>query len=199
MGDRWALARIELDVETGSSLLLTGDNGAGKTTLLKVVATLLRPTLGVLELLGARVIWAPSDVRTRLGLMSHASHLYEAQSGRESLRFAAGVAGGASAKRLDELLDRVGLTAHADRQVRTYSAGMKRRLMMARLMLKQPEVVLLDEPWSQLDLDAAQLMDTMIGDLQRAGATLLLATHDVEHAQTLCQARVRLAHGRRVE
>ena len=200
LGERWALARLDLEVEAGSSLLLMGDNGAGKTTLLKVMATLLQPTAGRLELFGALVTrGTAAEVRARVGLMSHATHLYDAQTGRESLRFAAAAMGRARAPRIEALLDWVGLTAHAERPVRTYSAGMKRRLMMARLMLKQPTIALLDEPWSELDSEATALLDAMVRDLHNAGATVIIATHDVEHARSLCQASVRLQRGRRVD
>ena len=199
MGERWVLSRLSLEVAQGASVLLCGDNGAGKTTLLKVVATLLQPTFGRLELFGLPARDASLELRGRLGLMTHASHLYDSQTGRENLRFVARLAGRLPGASVDGLLERVGLAAHADRPVRGYSAGMKRRLMMARLMVKEPELVLLDEPWGQLDAVAVDLMDDVIRGLQAAGATLVIATHDIERATALCNMRVRLAHGRRVE
>lgn len=199
IGSRWVLARVSLEVDSGSTVLLTGDNGAGKTTLLKVLATLWRPTYGSLELFGRPVRGPSAEVRARLGLMTHQTYLYDGQTGRENLRFAAGVAGDGLPARIDEALERVGLTVHADRAVRGYSAGMKRRLMMAQLLLKQPELVLLDEPWGQLDAGAISLMDEMIRTMHRQGATLVIATHDVERALPLCDTRLRLAQGRRVE
>ena len=199
MGERWVLSRLSLEVAQGASVLLCGDNGAGKTTLLKVVATLLQPTFGRLELFGVQARGASLELRGRLGLMTHASHLYDSQTGRENLRFVARLAGRLPSVGVDSLLERVGLAAHADRPVRGYSAGMKRRLMMARLMVKEPELVLLDEPWGQLDAGAVDLMDEVIRGLQAAGATLIIATHDIERATALCNVRVRLAHGRRVE
>jgi heme exporter protein A len=198
-GNRWVLARLSFDIEPGSAVLLTGDNGAGKTTLLKIISTLLKPTFGRVELFGAPIKGTSPDARARLGLMTHSTHLYDAQSGRENLRFAARMAGVSAAAEIDGVLDRVGLATHADRPVRGYSAGMKRRLMMARLLLKQPELVLLDEPWGQLDAGAIELMDDMIRNLRAAGATVVVATHDIERALPLCSVRVRLAHGRRVD
>ena len=130
--------------------------------------------------------------------MTHASHLYDAQSSRENLRFVARMAGDGALGRIDDVLDEVGLAGHADRPVRGFSAGMKRRLMMARLLFKKPELVLLDEPWGQLDAGAMDLMDDMVRTLRDGGSTLVIATHDVDRATPLCDTRLRLAHGRRV-
>lgn len=198
MGNRWVLARLSFDVARGAAVLLTGDNGAGKTTLLKVVSTLLKPTFGRVHLFGEPARAGSPELRARLGLMTHASHLYDVETGRENLRFIARVAGDGLVKRIDAVLDEVGLLQHADRPVRTYSAGMKRRLMMARLLLKNPELVLLDEPWGQLDAGAMSLMDDMIRSMRARGTTLVIATHDIERAEPLCDSRLRLAKGRRV-
>ena len=198
LGNRWVLARLSLQVPAGSSVLLTGDNGAGKTTLLKVVSTLLKPTYGHVELFGQSARANLAELRRRIGLMTHASHLYDSQSGRENLRFMARMEGDGALARLEDVLTRVGLSQHADRPVRGYSAGMKRRLMMARLWLKSPELVLLDEPWGQLDAGAISLMDDLIREMHQRGATLVIATHDVDHGRALCDHKLRLAHGRQV-
>ena len=199
IGPRWILSRLSYEVAPGSAVLLTGDNGAGKTSLLKVLSTLWKPTFGALHLFGEPVKGSTQEARARIGLMTHASHLYDAQSARENLRFSARLEGGDAVRRIDALLERVGLIAHAERPVRGYSAGMKRRLMMARLLLKRAELVLLDEPWGQLDAGAIELMDDMIRTLRSEGATLVIATHDVERAIPLCDVRLRLAHGRRTD
>ena len=199
IGSRWILSRLSYDVPPGAAVMLTGDNGAGKTTLLKVMATLWRPTFGKVELFGTLVKGSALEVRGRLGLMTHASHLYDAQTARENLRFVARMAGDDAVGRIDEVLERVGLSQHASRPVRGFSAGMKRRLIMARLLLKRAELVLLDEPWGQLDAGAISLMDDMIRTLKKAGTTLVIATHDIDRAEALCDTRLRLAHGRRVD
>ena len=193
------LSRLSYEVPPGAAVMLTGDNGAGKTTLLKVMATLWRPTFGKVDLFGTPVKGSALEVRGRLGLMTHANHLYDAQTARENLRFVARIAGDDAVKRIDEVLERVGLAQHAERPVRGFSAGMKRRLIMARLLLKRAELVLLDEPWGQLDAGAISLMDDMIRTLKQAGATLVIATHDIDRAEALCDTRLRLAHGRKVD
>ncbi len=199
IGNRWVLSRLSYEVAPGSSVMLTGDNGAGKTTLLKVMATLWRPTFGKVELFGQTVKGSALEVRARLGLMTHANHLYDAQTARENLRFVARMAGDGALGRIPDVLERVGLSQHADRPVRGFSAGMKRRLIMARLLLKQAELVLLDEPWGALDAAAISLMDDMIRTLKKSGTTLVIATHDIERAEALCDTRLRLAHGRKVD
>ncbi|MBN1962894.1 MAG: ABC transporter ATP-binding protein [Deltaproteobacteria bacterium] len=199
LGEFWALAHINLEIKTGTTLLLTGDNGAGKTTLLKVIATLLKPNFGNLELFGTKVDHNLQQFRHRIELISHASFLYEAHTGRESLSFIANIRGQFDNKQIDELLKQVSLIKYADRLIMTYSAGMRRRLLIARLLLKQPEIALLDEPWSQLDSNAIELMDITIKKLLQTNTTVVLATHDIEHAKNLCQQRVTMAHGKIIE
>lgn len=196
-GTRWVLARLSFRAEPGEAVLLTGENGAGKTTLIKLLATLIKPTFGRLELFGEPG-GAVAAQRQRIGLMTHQTHLYDMQSGRENLEFFAALQGEPNAQRVDEMLAHVGLAKHAGRPVRTFSAGMKRRLVMAQLMLKAPRLVLLDEPWTQLDPEGMVLMDELITTLRKSGATLIIATHDIERGLPLCDTRLHLAQGRRV-
>ncbi len=194
LGGRWALARVSFAVPAGTALLLTGENGAGKTTLLKLLATLTKPTYGSIEVLGEPAAPLPG-LRRRIGLLTHQTYLYDAQSGRENLTFVARCLSRPPAE-VQAVLERVGLTQSAERPVATYSAGMKRRLTLAALLLKQPELVLLDEPWTQLDRDGGELLDGIIGELRARGATLVIATHDLERGRAVCNAHLELEKGR---
>lgn len=195
-GSRWALARVSFEVPAGSTVLLTGENGAGKTTLLKVVATAMRPTFGGVELFGADAHADLEAVRRRVALVSHQSHLYFDLSARENLELAARLRGGLDAARVDALLERVALGPHAGRAVRTYSAGMKRRTAIARMLLLGPELVLLDEPFGQLDPQGVTLMEDIVRELKARGATLIIATHDVERGAALCDRHLHMSGGR---
>ncbi len=207
-GGRWALARLAFELPAGRCLLLTGENGAGKTTLLRLLATLSKPTYGTIELLGSTLgshqglqegpqqgTAAGPDLRRRIGLLTHQTYLYDAQSGRENLRFVARVLG-ASDDEVEASLGRVALLEHAGRPVAGYSAGMKRRLTLAGLLLKRPELVLLDEPWTQLDAAGGQLLDEIIGELRSRGTTLVIATHDHARGRAVCDTQLSLSGGR---
>jgi heme ABC exporter ATP-binding subunit CcmA len=174
-GDREALAGVTLSLEPGASLVVFGPNGAGKTTLLRILATLLRPHGGTARVLGRdlpRDGWA---VRGRIGFLGHAPLLYRDLTARENLRFHARLHG-APETRIDELLERVGLAARADDPVHTYSRGMVQRAAVARAVLHDPEVVLLDEPTANLDPHAAELVEPLIG--RGSGRTRILTSHD---------------------
>ncbi|MEM6731953.1 MAG: ABC transporter ATP-binding protein, partial [Myxococcota bacterium] len=175
-GKHWAVAHVSFEVDAGATVLLTGSNGAGKTTLLRVLSTALRPTLGRLSLFGSDCTRDPTGVRPRLALLTHHSHLYADLSGRENLELLARLIT-APAVPIDDALERVGLAGEAaDRAVRAYSAGMKRRLGLARVLLARPELVLLDEPFGQLDPAGVELMEEAIAELKAGGSTLFVST-----------------------
>ena len=158
-GRRWALRGIDLEVSRGTVLAVLGANGTGKTTLLRILGTLLRPTAGRAEVLGANVTKHPDRVRRLTAMMTPHGHAYEELTGLENLRFAArmgGGAGDASAHRT--ALARVGLEEAGDLPVRAYSTGMRRRLELARLGLRSPDLVLLDEPFASLDEAGVELV-----------------------------------------
>jgi heme exporter protein A len=194
-GQRWAVARLSFTLAMGKSLLLTGHNGSGKTTLLGLVATLFRPTTGRILLFGEDAVSGRTRVRPRIALLGHHSFLYEDLTGAENCGLLARLLGRPEVE-ATQLLERVGLGARAGQPVRTYSAGMKKRLAIARLLLKRPELALLDEPFAALDPGGIAEMEEHIRTLLRAGATVVLATHQVEHGQTLCTERLNLVEGR---
>lgn len=185
-GRRWAFARISLDVQPGERWLVFGPNGAGKTTLLRTLATAIAPTLGELRLFGGRAI----EARARVGMLGHSAGVYEDLSARDNLAFLARV-GAARQADLAELLGRVGLEDRID-PVRRYSAGMRRRLAMAALMLKAPDLVLLDEPFAQLDPAGIADTERLIRGIE---GTVIVASHHVERMAALCDKALLLVAG----
>jgi heme exporter protein A len=196
-GARWALVRLSATVRRGAALLLTGHNGSGKTTLLRVLATAVRPSSGKVEVLGIDALREPDAVRAGVGLLSHANYIYEDLSGLENLVVLARLLG-EPASVGSEALERLGLSTKDDRPVRTYSAGMRRRLALARLFLKQPAVALLDEPFVELDPAGVSELEARIRELHAAGTTLVLATHHIEQGLQLCTDRLHLEQGRSI-
>lgn len=198
-GRRWALARLSYTLPQGRSLLLTGHNGSGKTTLLRLVATALSPTHGRVEVRGNDCVAARDTVRREVALLSHASFLYEDLTAHQNLVVLARLLGlEAPADVAGELLLKVGLTKRSDSPVRQFSAGMRKRLAIARLLMKAPAVALLDEPFGELDPGGIQAMEKIIRELKDSGVTVILATHLVEQGQALCEERLHLQEGRAV-
>jgi heme exporter protein A len=180
-GGRTALRGVDLDLAAGESLLVLGANGSGKTTLLRILATLLRPTGGEVRVLGARLPNEAWKARGRIGFLGHEPLLYRDLSGRENLRFQArlhGLEGEASERRIGELLAAVGMERRAEQRVAELSAGMRQRLAIARCVLHEPELLLLDEPDSNLDAEGRELARRLIGPA--AGRTRVLVSHDPE-------------------
>jgi heme exporter protein A len=193
-----ALAGVTLQVEAGRSIALLGPNGAGKTTLLRVLATLLRPTYGRAEVDGLDVAKHPEQVRPRVAYLSHATGLYPDLTARENLAFAAtlyGLAGAERAERVSEALGAVALGPVAEQRVTSLSAGMRRRLALARLLLARPSLVLLDEPYSALDAAGMALVDELVTAWRDAGATVLVASHATERLHALVDGSVTLDRG----
>lgn len=196
-GRRWALRGVDIEVERGETCALLGANGTGKTTLLRVLATLLRPTAGTVEVLGADVEGDGDSIRRRAGLMTPTGHTYEELTGTENLRFAARMAGvGATDTGLRDALEAVGLADAADEPARAYSTGMRKRLELARMRLRPLDLVLLDEPFTSLDDAGVALVEEALAAWKVSGATVLLASHRVDDALRLADRAVRLERGR---
>jgi heme exporter protein A len=174
-GERAALRDVTLELEAGRTLVVFGPNGAGKTTLLRMLATLLRPHAGEVRVLGRPL---PADgyaVRGRIGFLGHDALLYRELSGRENLRFYARLHRVAT-ERVDAVLDAVGMTARSGDPVAELSRGMVQRLAIARAVLHEPELLLLDEPLANLDPAAAAQVAPLIGPA--SGATRVVTSHD---------------------
>lgn len=194
-GARWVLRGVSLGVQPGEVVALTGANGSGKSTLLRIIGTLLRPNVGSAEVEGLDVVAEASTVRSRIGYLAHAPGLYDDLTARENLRFAADMLGGTSTS-IEGALDRTGLAAVADNRVRGFSAGMQRRLAIARLMLRRPRVLLLDEPYSNLDADGIALINDIIARVVDEGGAALLALHELAPAAGMLDRTLALVDGR---
>jgi heme exporter protein A len=188
-GRRWAFSRIDLQVHEGERILIFGANGSGKTTLLRSLATLLRPSQGQLQIFGLDAQHQAESIRGRLALLSHHHGLYEDLSARDNLGVLASLCGKNAA--VTELLAEVGLEDRPD-AVRNFSAGMRKRLQLAMVRVQQPELILLDEPFSALDPSAMDRVGELIG---RLDGTVLLASHQVERAAALCDRAILLDEG----
>jgi heme exporter protein A len=195
-GRRWALAGVSLHVASGELLMVAGHNGSGKSTLFRVLSTAIRPDHGRVAVGGLDVIRDRDAVRRSVALLSHASYLYESLSARENLDVVARFLG--NRERVLPELERVGLARRADDVVATFSAGMRKRLSIARVLLQRPRVVLLDEPYGQLDPSGFALIDDLVQAWKADGATVLMATHQVEHVAAFADRTITLAEGRLV-
>src|SRR5205085_6778580 len=161
---------------------LCGRNGAGKTAFLKVAATLVRPTQGVLRIEGIDIREEPEKARRQIGFLSHNTFVYRDLSAIENLRFFCRLYGAdASNDRLLALLERVGLRRRANDTVRSFSRGLQQRVGIARVLLHNPSLILLDEPYTGLDGQAVIMLNTILDELVLAGRTIILTTHDLEH------------------
>lgn len=194
-GDFPALGQLAMDVPEGACLALLGRNGAGKTTLLRILAGLTRPGRGVVRVLGAD----PRDlqVRARMGVLGHGLALYEELSAMENLTLFARLYGldGAS-QRAQRWLERVGLGSAAGSLVREFSRGMRQRLALARVFLHEPDVVLLDEPFTALDDRAAAALQEVLREALAQGRTVVLSTHQLREALELATHVALLVRGR---
>ena len=198
-GDVTALAGIDLTVPRGTVLGLLGPNGAGKTTAVRVLTTLLRPDAGRVEVAGVDVLADPAGVRRRIGLAGQSAAVDENLTGRENLVLVARLCGLPKAeaqRRAGELLERFVLTDAADRTVRTYSGGMRRRLDLAAALVDEPEVLFLDEPTTGLDPRSRTDLWAVIEQLVADGSTLLLTTQYLEEADRLADNIAVVDNGR---
>ena len=189
-GSELALAGIDLVLDTGEHMAVLGDNGAGKTTLLRVLATALKPTAGELKIAGLDAFKERRRLRHYIGYVGHAPGLYPALTATENLEFFCDLQD-VSRTHAAEVLDIVGLGAVARRRTDELSRGMQQRLAIARAVLHQPRLLVLDEPDASLGADAADLLAAVMRD-----RTVVLATHDTALANRLCQRTLVLKHGR---
>ncbi len=189
-GPRAALMGVNLTVGAGESVTLVGPNGAGKTTFLRIVATLTRPSSGRLRIAGLDPAQSGEEVRRHIGFLSHRTLLYDDLTAEQNLDFYARLYDlDVPQERIGHLLERVGLATRRHDLVRTFSRGMQQRLSVARAVLHEPSILLLDEPYTGLDPSAAQVLTDLLVDLAGEGCTILLTTHDLTRG---------LAVGRRV-
>jgi heme exporter protein A len=180
-GERTALDGVGLTLAAGESLVVLGPNGAGKTTLLRILATLLRPSGGEAVVLGCTLPGEAWKLRGKIGYLGHEPLLYRDLSGRENLRFHAklhGIVGAPAEARIAALLAAAGIERRADERIAELSAGMRQRLAICRCVLHEPDLLLLDEPDSNLDAEGRELARGLIGP--GGGRTRVVVTHDPE-------------------
>ena len=190
-----ALRESQLEIPRGQSVAVFGPNGAGKTTLLRLIAGLLRPTAGVVEVFGEALPGSPA-LRRRIGVVTHEAFLYPDLTATENLAYYARLYGVDDPLRGARLLDELALGEFAERPVRAYSRGMGQRLALARAMLHRPDLLLLDEPLSGLDPAGAALAENMLARVRADGVTLVFTSHDFESGLKLADRALLIDRGR---
>ena len=196
-GHQVALRGVDLSVAEGEFLTLFGPNGAGKTTLIRIVASLARPTSGAVSVRGQDLGKVATSVRHHIGLISHNPLLYGDLTPDENLRFFAQMYDiPASQARIDAVLEQVGLAARRRDPVRTFSRGMVQRLAIARAILHDPAIMLLDEPYTGLDLQAADMLRSVLQELAASRRTVILTTHNLEQGLEMCDRAAILNRGK---
>ncbi len=188
-----ALRQISIELEAGRCYVLIGENGAGKSTLLRILAGLLRPTYGKVTVLGEH---EPHEVRSRIGYMSHAPMLYDELTAEENLRYFAALYSGQQCLTPAEALRQVGLDPELRRPLGQYSQGMRQRTSLARVLLPEPELLLLDEPFSNMDVESAQQMVELLAGFRHGNRTIVITTHQRELAAPIADWVLRLRAGR---
>ena len=176
-----ALRGVSFEVPKGEFVTLFGKNGAGKTTFLKIASTLARPSAGQLQILGVDVNDEPEMVRRQIGFLSHSTSVYRDLTPVENLRFFSRLYGiNHSDDQIYELIERVGLGRRKNDPVRAFSRGLHQRVGLASVMLHEPALLLLDEPYTGLDASAVEILNRMLDEVVAAGRTVILTTHDLE-------------------
>lgn len=194
---RWVLRGASMQVGAGEIVGVLGRNGSGKTTLLRVIATTLRPTRGTGSVYGNELVQDADAVRDCVGVLGHHSGLYDDLTAAENLRFATQMSGlKLPRERLLEALHDVGLADEANERVRGFSAGMRRRLALARLILRPPQLLLLDEPYAAFDQHGIDFVNQFVRATAARGGAALVVTHDPARASDVTHRMVRIVDGR---
>jgi len=191
-----ALRKVSVSLAAGRCYVLLGENGAGKSTLLRVLAGLLEPTLGTARIFTAGKAEEIAEQRARIGYMSHAPMLYDELSAMENLRYFAGLYRTCSCLTPEEALLAVGLDPALTRPVGQYSQGMRQRTSLARVLLPVPELLLLDEPFSNMDVESVRQMVELLAGLRQGNRTIVITTHQRDSAAPIADWILRLQAGR---
>lgn len=199
ISERRILFDLDFAIQAGEYVALLGANGAGKSTLLKVLATLIAPSGGELQLLGRSLTRDPAGIRARIGLIGHQSMLYRDLSARENLEFFAQLYGlPHPVQRAKQMLQAVDLLHRAEDPIKAFSRGMTQRVAIARALLHDPQLLLADEPFAGLDVPSTQTVERLLGELNAAGKTIVLVNHDIAQSLRLSRRTLVLRRGRLV-
>lgn len=188
-----ALRQVSVDLEPGRCYVLIGENGAGKSTLLRILAGLLRPSMGSVKVFGGL---DPHEARARIGYMSHAPMLYDELTAQENLRYFASLYPGRACLSPEAALRQVGLDPELPRTLGQYSQGMRQRTSLARVLMPVPELLLLDEPFSNMDVESVSQMVELLAGFRHASRTIVITTHQREHAAPIADWVLALKAGR---
>jgi len=195
-GLKTILRGVDFAVQPGEFVALLGPNGAGKTTFLRILASLARPSMGVVNVAGHKLPNDAAQVRGKLGVVSHQPLLYPDLTAEENLRFYARMYGISNYElRVTEVLEMFGLADRRKDLVRTYSRGMQQRLAIGRAVIHDPEVMLFDEPYTGLDQDASEMLDDVLRSIAAQGRTIVMTSHDLARAENLATRFDVLSHG----
>jgi len=188
-----ALRQVSLDLRPGCCYVLLGPNGAGKSTLLRMLAGLLRPSHGAIRVFGDS---EPQEARARIGYMSHAAMLYDELTAQENLRYFRSLYPGRQCLEPADALRQVGLDPGLSRYVGQYSQGMRQRTSLARVLLPMPDLLLLDEPFSNMDVESVRQMVSLLARFRHSDRTIVLTTHQRELAAPIADWVITLQSGR---
>jgi heme ABC exporter ATP-binding subunit CcmA len=197
LDERPVLRGIDLSINPGEYVALLGANGAGKSTLLRLLATLIPPTSGQIELFGKPLARNAAMLRAKIGLIAHASMLYRDLSAKENLLFFAKLYEVKEPEeRVVRMLRMVGLADRANDPVKNFSRGMTQRVSIARALLHDPELILADEPFAGLDAPSTTALEGLLSKLNAVGKTIILVNHDIDQTLRLAERAIVLRQGK---